>query len=149
MRFKRKNLRPRLLLSSIVFLLSGGHKQRNLTLLCPLIVFHSQVSYKGYLSTKRYQKRIPKLSSVTYTRTATKMKSVVKADTKIAPGATKGTYPAANLSGESTTEVDDSMSHFPEKTRCSFCKDWDTGSWMLPILPVTWRSPVGLSPEAL
>ena len=52
MRFKRKNLRPRLLLSSIVFLLSGGHKQRNLTLLCPLIVFHSQVSLHRLLEHK-------------------------------------------------------------------------------------------------
>ena len=52
---------------------------------------------------KRYPKPVPKLSSVTYTGTATKMKSVVKADTKIVQGATKGTNPAAKGS-EATTE---------------------------------------------
>ena len=50
MRLKRKKIRTRLLLSSIVFYSQVGHKQRNLTLLCPLIVFHSQVSILGYFN---------------------------------------------------------------------------------------------------
>jgi len=47
------------------------------------------------------------------------MKSVGKADTKMHPGAHKDTIAAGNCAWNRQTAVDDSMSHFPEKTSCT------------------------------